>query len=96
MVMRFPTTCMKGRVPRIEIVPLKRTGAESGPLIPDKDVLCDVETGAKINCSPGNVGLTVPVCAFPPEAVTDPYMVNEACVGSVVGDDLGKFSRIFS
>ena len=54
-----------------------------------------METGAKINCSPGNVGLTVPLCAFPPEAITDPYMVNEACVGSVVGDDLGRFSSFF-
>ena len=58
------------------------------------DVLCDVKTGSKINCSPGDVGLTVPLCAFPPEAITDPYMVNEACVGNVVGDNLGRFSKI--
>ena len=57
------------------------------------DVLCDVKTGSKINCSPGDVGLTVPLCAFPPEAITDPYMVNEACVGNVVGDNLGRFSK---
>ena len=86
---------MKVRVPRIVIVPVTRTRDDSRPWIPDKDELCDVETGAKINCSPGNVGLTVPLCAFPPEAITDPYMVNKACVGSVVGDDLGKFPRIF-
>ena len=54
-----------------------------------------METGSKINCSPGDVGLTVPLCAFPPEAVTDPYMVNEACVGSVVGDNLGRFSKTY-
>ena len=60
-----------------------------------EDVLCDVKTGSKINCSPGDVGLTVPLCAFPPEAITDPYMVNEACIGNVVGDNLGWFSKDF-
>ena len=59
----------------------------------DEDVLCDVKTGSKINCSPGDVGLTVPLCAFPPEAITDPYMVNEACIGNVVGENLGRFSK---